>query len=292
MCFKTALADFFVWEKNAFLYTIQRQFDMPLFLKKQQGFTLLELLIVVSIMAIIAGMGLMSHKGTQDYSKEQAVRIEMKQLQQAVIRYFKDQNSIKDWDGGILQTSPADIGFLIFAPTFDPSDLDSDGDLEENTWNPDYRTGWRGPYIKPGEFTTPYVSISDSSDTGLEFTGNGDPTGDGDPETGTVIIVQAKPDPFSYTSSDEFFIWRKGATIISDTNPEISRLGRPYLFFDLDTYGSSESKARIVSLGGNGIYDISAVIACNLAITDVDDSSYCSREDVCESLGDDLVLCL
>jgi len=275
-----------------FLLTIPKLIDMPIPLKNQQGFTLLELLIVVSIMAIIAGMGLMSHKGTQDYSKEQAVRIEMKQLQHAVIRYFRDQNSIKDWDGGRLQASPADIGFLILAPIFDPSDLDSDGDLEENAWNPDYRIGWRGPYIKPGEFTTPYVSISDSSNTGLEFTGNGDPTGDGDPDTGTVIIVQAKSDPFSYPSSDEFFIWRKEPAIISETNPEIPRLGRPYLFFDLDTYGSSESKARIVSLGGNGVYDISAEISCNLAITVKDEDGYCLREDVCESFGDDVVLCI
>jgi len=270
---------------------------MPIPLKNQQGFTLLELLIVVSIMVVIAGMGLMSHQGTQDYSKEQAVRIEMKQLQQAVIRYFRDQNSIKDRDGDLLQTSPADIGFLISVPTLDPSDLDSDGDLEENAWNPDYRTGWRGTYIKPGEFTTPYVSISDSSNTGLEFTGNGSP------DSGTAIVVHAKPDPYSHISienvaeegqeqEENYFSWRKENEILSELNPEIPRIGRPYLFFDLDTYGSEESKARIVSLGVDGVYDISAEIACDLAMTDVGDSSYCSREDVCESLGDDVVLCI
>jgi len=241
---------------------------MPIPIKKQQGFTLLELLIVVSIMAIIAGMGLMSHKKTQDYSKEKAIHTEMRELQQAIIHFFKDQNSY-------TAASPADIEFLL-----------SSNSNSNEVWNPDYRTGWRGPYIKVGDYSTPFVSIADSSNTGLELNGNGSP------DAGSVIGVRAKPDPYSHISIGNYFIWSKQNQALSVSNPEIPRLGRPYLFFDLDTYGSEESKARIVSLGIDGVYDISAEISCDLAMTNVNDSTYCSREEVCESLGDDVVLCI
>jgi len=278
---------------------------MPICSKKQQGFTLLELLVVVAIMAIIAGMGMMSHKKTLSYSKDQAALAEMKQLAQAVRQYFMDQNVLIDVDGNLLQSSPADISFLI-DPIFDPNDTNGDDDIKDHDkqhpWSIDYRKGWRGPYIKTGVGTTPFVSIADSSDTGLEFSGNGDPTGDGDPDTGAVIIVQAKPDPFSHPSTEEFFIWQKTA---ADTSPEILRLGRPYLFFNLETYGSSESKARIVSMGQDGKYEFPLdcdpdetssssenYCLCDLYQEDETSSRFCTREDVCESLGDDLVLCI
>jgi len=280
---------------------------MPTSVKNQQGFTLLELLTVVAIMAIISGMSLMSHRDTQNYSKDQAVQAEMKQLAQAVRQYFIDQNDLMDVEGNRLQFSPADISFLT-NPVFDPNDTDGDDDINDHDlhpWSVDYRTGWRGPYIKTGVVITPFVSIADSSNAGLEFNGLGDPTGDGDPDTGSVILVQAKPDPYSHPSDGDFFVWRTAAAIISNNNAEIPRLGRPYLFFDLVTYGTAQSKARIVSLGADGIYEFPLdcdpsetdntdpdFCLCDLDQTDITHGRFCERDDICVAQGDDRVLCL
>jgi len=143
---------------------------MPTSVKNQQGFTLLELLTVVAIMAIISGMSLMSYGNTRSNSELQAVRVEMEQLKLAVMHYFKDQNIyVKD-------SSPANIDFLT---KLSPS------------WDADYRKGWRGPYIKKSLITANY-EIANS--TKLNFSGDGDPT-DAD-ESNPLIAISVKLDPY------------------------------------------------------------------------------------------------
>ncbi len=192
----------------------------------QNGFTLLELMVVVAVMAVVSAAVVLNSSSSQEYSEDMAVRTEMEQLRQAVVRFFRDQNSY-------AAASPADIAFL-----FEPGTNDS--------WDPDYRTGWRGPYIKGGDlsYRTPCVSIGD----GLKL------DGDGDPENGNIGRVIANPDPFAYPASGNVFIWTLREGSICNSNPEIERLGRPYYFFDLNTYNSAFSIARIVSSGPNGVY--------------------------------------
>jgi len=212
---------------------------MPLSLKNQHGFTLLELLIVVSIMAIIAGMSLMSYGNTRSESEYTATKVEMQQLAQAVRHYFQDQNT---YINGIDAESPADIRFLV-TPI---------GSI--NQWNPDYRRGWRGPYIKRSLITY-FFEVAPL--TSLSFEGEGDPL------AGTPITPPTKLDSY----------------------------GKPYLFFDLSTYRSGVSFARIVSMGEDGIYEM----PCDFAKTDTSVATYCSYDALCTydaDILDDLVVCL
>jgi len=146
---------------------------MPLSLKNQHGFTLLELLIVVSIMAIIAGMSLMSYGNTRSDSEDQAVRVEMEQLRLAVMHYFKDQNGYVN-DSANIQ-SPADIDFLT---NLSPS------------WDVDYRKGWRGPYIKKSLTTN--FDIANS--TKFSFSGVGSPADED--SSNPLININVKLDPY------------------------------------------------------------------------------------------------
>ncbi len=247
-----------------------RRFFLPGKQSPQSGFTLMELLVVVSILSIVAGMVILTQTRSRDYSQEQVVRTEMEQLRQAVIRYFNDQNDYV----GMKGDSPADVSFLI---------------NQSYSWNADYRTGWRGPYIKGGDvsYRTPYVSIGD--ETALGF------GGEGDPASGTLNAdsVLAKPDPYNHQSSNGFFVW-----CLQDTQPCVGNdiidipIGRPYLFFDLETYHDTgnDRKARIVSLGPDGVYD-SDPAGCDADETDTGHADYCQRDDVCTAANDDLVLC-
>lgn len=216
---------------------------MPTCYKKKQGFTLLELLIVVSIMAIIAGVSVMSYTNTRSDSEYQAAKVEMEQLRQAVIGYFRDQNN---YINNTHADSPADIVFLID---------------QVSSWDPDYRKGWRGPYMQ--QSLTGYSSVILN---GLGFDGNGDPS------AGTEVEVLVKKDPF-----------------LQPKTASSPRYYNPYLFFDLDTYNSALKTARIVSMGADGVYEPPD---CDFSISNVADSGYCSHDKLCEQQGDDLVLCL
>lgn len=233
-------------------------------LSKQSGFTMLELVIVVAIMAIVAGSAIMSFGNTESDAEYQTTNYTLRQLASAVDRYLSDGNTLPELGPDI--ESPADIDFLINKP------FGSD-------WNPDYRLGWRGPYIKGYKLF--YVDVG----TDLEADGSSSPTSG----SVTTIPTLALPDAFSHQSVSPYYLWYKDA----DGNIDIdSKIGRPFLILSKDL--DDGSLYRIVSLGENGTYEH----ACDYSESDTDDDNYCSRETLCSSGAtlfnpqrDDLVLC-
>lgn len=272
----------------------------------QQGFTLLELLVVVSIMAIIAGSSIYaSRTSTIEKAADTAVTAEMHNIRKALLQYKTDNFEFP------VQTSPADFEFLFSKPT----------DIEK-LWNNDYQKGWRGPYLTSGD--SGLVDIGDN----LDINGSGKPH---------IIYNNAKnlqrgiPDPFSFppvfngddkssiaspcdeTKDDNYdndrclLDWRIVGLTDDDkkklTDEEEQNLteeqkerrrpylkkGRPYLAFDLD----ERDKARIVSMGPNGIYepkknDGVEIISCSFYINRPIDPN----EEPAIKRSDDLVLCL
>lgn len=233
-------------------------------LSKQSGFTMLELVIVVAIMAIVAGSAIMSFGNTQSDAEYQTTNYTLRQLASAVDRYLSDGNTLPELGDEI--ESPADIDFLITKP------FGSD-------WNPDYRVGWRGPYIKGYKLF--YVDVG----TDLEADGSSSPT------SGSVTTVPtlALPDAFSHQPVSPYYLWYKDA----DGNIDIdSKIGRPFLILSEDI--NDLSLYRIVSLGENGTYEH----ACDYSESNASHQNYCTREMLCSSGStlfnpqrDDLVLC-
>ena len=227
------------------------------------GFTLLELLVVVGIMAALAGVAYTASGSRVDDSKLIAVDSEMLNIRAALLRYKQDNFEFP------TQTSAVDAGFL-----FDP--------LGADAWDADYQRGWRGPYLHSGD--SGLVDVGD----GIGLNGAGAPH--------TVVTAanrgqRAIPDPFVAFPVDVgsekpslaaicddspdansacLFDWRLlGQVNVDDPIP---RRGRPYFLFDLDSDGARE--ARVVSLGPNGVYESSG-LSCPAAAG-----------------GDDIVLCL
>lgn len=243
----------------------------------QIGFTMIELLLVVSILAIVGSIVIVNFtsgdNSVRSNVKETSARFEMEQLRQALLNYKKDNFSFP------IPTSTVDLSFLFDNPYNESDSLHS--------WNNDYQSGWRGPYLTTGD--SGVVDIGDSLD------------GSGDPHiisTAAKKLQRAVPDPFTqypvYNNSqsnncvvyldgtigvDEnsgnencLFDWRP---VGSDDGVEpFLKFGRPYLVFDLNNI----SKARIVSMGENGIYESGTV--------EPGENCQDSRE------GDDLMLCL
>ena len=251
----------------------------------QNGFTMIELLLVVSILAIVGGIVIVNFAGgdnsVRSNVKETSARFEMEQLRQALLNYKKDNFSFPG------RTSLADLSFLF--------DQGSDSD-----WNNDYQSGWRGPYLTTG--ASGVVDIGDSLD--VDGSGNAHII-----STAAEKLQRAVPDPFTqypvYNNSqsnncvvyldgtigvDEnsanencLFDWRP---VGSDDGVEpFLKFGRPYLVFELNDI----SKARIVSMGGNGVYELGVEKFQKDSCSDIQKEII---EQPQNERPDDLILCL
>jgi prepilin-type N-terminal cleavage/methylation domain-containing protein len=127
----------------------------------RRGFTLLELVIVVSILAILAGTVVSMLETTADGATVDATRAELATLRDACMRWKSDlgfypvaATTAPDADA---QASPL-YDLTVSDPTLlSPSDQaqlvargyasSKNGQLTVVPWNPTSRRGWRGPYV-------------------------------------------------------------------------------------------------------------------------------------------------
>lgn len=238
-------------------------------MKKYTGFTLLELMLVVGIMAIVGSVIVSSFGGSgkgsiRDNATVTAARYEMEQLRQALLRYQRDNHTFPD-----SRRTPADVSFLFEKRA-------------ASSWQRDYQTGWRGPYLSGGENGN--VDIGDD----LQEDGSGSPVVI---NTHALTLIRAIPDPFAatpVTSNDAGYsqhcneIAANTACLLDwrylgqdSTDSPISHYGRPYLLFNLN-----DPHARIVSMGRNGKKDSDAT------------GDSCKPKFSTNDNNDDLVLCL
>jgi general secretion pathway protein G len=271
-----------VVQSNRFPKSVKDDTFRKAVFRYQSGFTLLEMLVVAALLLVIAGGVVTSFRDVGSDATEQAARYQMQQLGKAIEAYYSDTGVIPS------RETPADLAFLFIQPT-------SIGD-----WNPDYRRGWRGPYLSGHKYL--YVDIGD------DLTASGADATQGQPyfiyntELESVVAIA---DPFDHYPVDEgvsrsndgchtstcLLEWRK----VSEADSTLfSQLGRPYLAIDLDLLAGERDPfvpgaARLVSLGSNGVYEPNS---CDYAETDESEDDYCSQDLLCSSSGDDIVLCL
>ncbi len=206
--------------------------------KNQQGFSLLELMLVVGILAVIGGAMVASFGSVDTDSKDQIARHEILELKKALLQFRQDLGHFPDMTG----LSPADFSGLLEQGA-------------EDSWDIDRGRGWRGPYVS--RFGEGLLDIGD--DLGLDGTGQ--------PDAGSVLTnIAAIADPYQHKAIGSYLQWQ------SRSGEVYEKWGRPYLLFNLE----DDNKARIVSMGKDGVY------AGNNA------SDICSAN----TNSDDIVVCL
>lgn len=126
-----------------------------------RGFTLIEVLLVLLILGMLAGLAIFAFSGTQQHAKIQTAQLKIKEIASALDRYQMDVGHYPTQDEGGLQA-------LITEPTFDNQALASK---------------WAGPYLKDADALNDpwgnpiqYELQTDTSSGGSSSAG-GTPTG-------------------------------------------------------------------------------------------------------------------
>ena len=183
--------------------------------KLQSGFTLLELLMVVSILAIISVISASTFGGLEEKTQEQLAHTEMKIIINGIYRFKADTGyfpregmfSTEDSDATDAEDIQSDFNFLFLSPTKSGDIISSRDDLNG--------IGWNGPYLTQDSAQVLHVlTSSDCAADAISLSGN------------RVFSIE---DTFSssreYTTADScFVVFDAGAWIAKPVS------GQPYRY--------------------------------------------------------------
>jgi prepilin-type N-terminal cleavage/methylation domain-containing protein len=227
------------------------------------GFSLLEMLVVITILAAVAFIAGGALSGVREQANDQLVRTEMQEIAEAIRQFRQDTGyypktgpfNLDTAPGGAVTDAILAVGFphsgssaaerqnWFYSPAnfyqlyTRASPLAGTGHQLEN-WDPETGRGWRGPYLKG--FAEGYLDIGDGINNG---TPDGNPGGDPLGGANTIEDVEGIADPFEHRPVAGLLDWSADPGVV-----EREWWGRPYLLFDLD------SKPRLISMGPDGQY--------------------------------------
>jgi general secretion pathway protein G len=64
---------------------------MKIMMKRQAGFTLIELMVVLSLISILAAMGLVQYRNTVRHSQESVLKTDLFRMRDAIDQYYADK---------------------------------------------------------------------------------------------------------------------------------------------------------------------------------------------------------
>jgi len=282
-----------------------------------EGFSLLEMLVVVSILATVAGIGMQAYGNTKFDTEVKLSIVELQNIAKAVQRFKHDTgyypkqgpfnldlidrvkgevsiSLLPSASGSPAATqtdwfdSPANFYQLVIEPVNESGDSVMAWDIETGK-------GWHGPYLSSVKLS--YVDLSnDLKPYGL---------GDYSDEAGFAGVLKNIPSLYDglghhrpvtvsagFDTDGLLVDWRNVASnssnYISDKH-EMGRPGSPYLLFihDIDPLGDSWPLPKLVAVGANGEFD-----GTPGDYQDTNGVTRFSREDWCTGAVDDVVVCL
>jgi prepilin-type N-terminal cleavage/methylation domain-containing protein len=278
----------------------------------QQGFTLLELLVVVSILAAVAGIATSAVGGYNERAREELVHVEMNNIADAIYKFHTDTGYFpKTGLFGEGERDEISVGKLIYQypETFKSeenldflyeqpakctkkstlNDCIEDASLKTvitklATWNSDQSIGWNGPYMARNSQQRMHFKGTDSQ-SNCELDELGDLSDSNsfsaieDPFQRAVISGSDK----NYESDAECFaILKTTRNKNGSDRKNIARAyaGQAYRYitnFENDLYPQcledSKGCIALVSFGKNGIYE-----------SDLDNPIDCSTPQACDDI--------
>ncbi|MBL1320119.1 MAG: type II secretion system protein [Methylophaga sp.] len=241
--------------------------------QKQLGFTLLELLVVIALLAIVAGVVITSYDGVQDQGRADATKFEMAELRKALLQFrrdnrelpcrvYRDGNYVPD-NTGITQldftnlpSTPSVADYYLWCENSHTDQVDwgltlllafpydnTDTAYTPLLWNPDTKHGWNGPYV---------------NNQGL-VDGWGNRFALLDPELDYSPHYRCKENSGDYDTTGDLY----SCLTANDAS------------WNAVTYTLPANIVRLVSFGPNGSYEGDNITAPCLPNTDSDDLILC-----------------
>ncbi len=221
-------------------------------LLKQQGFTLLELLVVVSILAAMAGIATSAVDLYNERAREELVHVEMNNIADAIYKFQTDTGYFPKTGVYSNNNISNDLSSLYLAPT------------EGVVWDSAIGIGWNGPYMaKNTQQRMHYKGADSQSNCELEQLGVLN-------ASNSFIAIEdpfqrAREGKFGYSSQSQcFVILNTKRNKLSTTRESIARsyAGQAYRYevnFKNNLYPdcveSGNGCVALTSLGKNGIYE-------------------------------------
>lgn len=239
---------------------------------KIQGFTLLELLVVITLLAILSSVALMSNDGVRDQAEVDTTKYEMTELRKALLQFKRDTGYFpRHTNYDCVQVAESVRTYETanpgkFWPEYAPSALPTPSTNwvnwcsdtanfwmlfqdpipdTSNDWNPDTKRGWHGPYINK---------------SGATYLGGTALRGVSDGFANNQLVWRLRPNDAEYlTSGSSYSLFD-----LEDTTPDDDTDGVP----------------RLVSFGPDGIDGAGGSV----------NATHSSCTPIANS--DDIVLCL
>ncbi|PHR83482.1 MAG: hypothetical protein COA59_11710 [Colwellia sp.] len=218
----------------------------------QSGFTLMELLTVISLMAITATVAITSYDGVQDQSRYDVAKFEMTQIHKALIQFRKDSGTksfptqgrydcTDDVNGGSITQPNSEFNFpaeagvttaAIIAWCQHPANFWMlFEDPLDNGWNPDTKRGWQGPYLQR---KNGYLTLSANTVNLADITNP----------------VWAIADPYTADQTNSGVEWS-----IQTTSNVLNKAGTPYVLLVDITNTPTVYQPRLISAGEDGVFE-------------------------------------
>lgn len=242
----------------------------------QNGFTLMELLTVISLITITASVAITSYDGTQEQGRYDAAKFEMTQIRTALIQFRKDSGSNSfPTQGSYDCTDAANGNHSNINPNIDaqlPTEAGTNNaakiawcqhpanfwmlfeDPLGNGWNPDTKRGWHGPYLQR---KNGYLTLS-SNTVNLDDINN---------------PLWAIADPYIVNQENTGVQW-----FIQTTGDALNKAGAPYALLVDITNTPALYQPRLVSAGEDGEFELNNDDVC---ITPVDTNGQALDQVLC-----------
>ena len=235
-------------------------YNLKFHTSNQHGFTLLELLTVIALLAIIATAAITSYDGVDDQARADVTQFEMAEIRKALLQFRKDSGT-RSFPGqgsydctDAANGNPADINPNIEAQL--PPALAALADAVQiawcqhpanlwmlfedplgTGWNVDTKRRWNGPYLqrKDGFLTLTVNTVNLAN---------------------IATPVWAVADAFVRNQNDTGVEWS-----LQETSAILDNAGSPYIL-RVDDEVLGDYQPRIISAGYDGVFEDNNDNAC------------------------------
>jgi len=117
------------------------------------GFTLIELIVVIALLALMASVAILSQDTVRSDAEADATRYEMSVIRKALLQFRYDVRHFPDGVGALIAAEDR-LALLTACQATDNTKINETSGVSYDEgctdWDPELKRGWNGPYLSAG----------------------------------------------------------------------------------------------------------------------------------------------